>query len=79
MNIRSLGHRQVLQRGSEERGTANKECHISGQIQVLSLLNGHNIQVEEAFEWINNPQNTTAWGRVNPGAYWPLTDLSKTL
>lgn len=51
-------------------GTANKECHISGQIQVLSLLNGHKHTREEAFEWINNPQNTTAWDasiRVHTG------------
>ena len=79
MSIRSLGHTQVLRRGSDRAGTSNEECHTPDQIQALSLLDGHKIKWKEIFKWINNPQNTAAWGCIKSGTYEPLTDLFQAL
>lgn len=71
MNIRSLGHRQVLQRGSEKRGHRQwRMPHFRPNSSPFLAWWTQN--TSGTFKWINNPQNTTAWGRVNPVHTGPL-------
>lgn len=77
MNIRPLGHTQVLQRGAGKEGTSNKECHMTGHVNVLSLLEGQKVKLKQISKWINNPQNTAARGCIESSRDDPFNDLAK--